>query len=271
MKMGDCLTLDHVLVRASRGVARSSGLAMSSWKGQLTERVALPCPRKGPCQMSNASHQEQIPCKKGQRECTCTCSIGMHEQWRWGSSTTLTHGNENDDAGQFGGKQIKGREGEREGRREKREQTQQQGRREGIEREREREPKKIERVTCMHICCRVENPSKIWGFLRWKSVQGCVENPSKILFCLFFPQFYSGFCWSKKTQIVCRGAKIIFWQFLRVSKKGFSKKDVHFLFLSFYVGTSKKDNMRKVERKISQKKTQKNSVFWVVVKKNAFL
>ena len=41
----------------------------------------------------------------------------------------------------------------------------------------------------IYICCRAENPSKIWGFLSWKSVQGCVENPSKIFFCLFFPSF----------------------------------------------------------------------------------
>ena len=42
--------------------------------------------------------------------------------------------------------------------------------------------------------------------------------------------FFAGL---KLTQIVCRGAKIIFWQFVRVSKKGFRKKNVHFLFLSF--------------------------------------
>ena len=66
---------------------------------------------------------------------------------------------------------------------------------------------------------------------------------------------------------MCRGAKIFFWQFVRVSK-GFSNKNVHFLFLFFfYVGKSKKENMKKWEGKF-QKNAKKNSVFWVVVKKN---
>ena len=30
-------------------------------------------------------------------------------------------------------------------------------------------------------------------------------------------------------------------------KKGFSKKNVHFLFLSFYVGERKRDNMKNME------------------------
>ena len=38
-----------------------------------------------------------------------------------------------------------------------------------------------------------------------------------------------------------------------------------FCFCLFYVGKSKKENMKKWKRKISTK-TQKNSVFWVVVK-----
>ena len=64
----------------------------------------------------------------------------------------------------------------------------------------------------------------------------------------------------KKTQIVCRGAKIIFWQFVRVSKKGIRKKNVHFLFLSFFVGERKRENMKKMEK---IKKAQKNSVLGV--------
>ena len=66
-----------------------------------------------------------------------------------------------------------------------------------------------------------------------------VENPSKValkirprFFLLAFPIFIVFFAGLKKTQIVCRGAK----NFLAVCqgvKKGFSKKNVHFLFLSF--------------------------------------
>ena len=71
---------------------------------------------------------------------------------------------------------------------------------------------------------------------------------------------------------MCRGAKINFWQFVKVSKHGFSKKKCGlFVFVFFYVGKSKKDKMKKMEKGKCQKKKQKNSVFWVVVKKNGFL
>ena len=69
------------------------------------------------------------------------------------------------------------------------------------------------------------------------------------MFFVCFPQFYSVFCWSKKSQIVCRGAKIIFWQFLRVC------------FCLVYVGTSKKDNMKKMEKDNKKKKKQKKLCF----------
>ena len=66
---------------------------------------------------------------------------------------------------------------------------------------------------------------------------------------------------------MCRGAKIIFGQFVRVSKEGFSNKNVHFLFLSFLWSRKKKrKHEKKWKNKISEK-AQKNSVFWVFVKK----
>ena len=67
---------------------------------------------------------------------------------------------------------------------------------------------------------------------------------------------------------MCRCAKIFFWQFVKVSKKGFSKKNVHFLFLSFLCWKKKKRKHEKNGKGKFQKKAQKNSVFWVVVKKN---
>ena len=90
-----------------------------------------------------------------------------------------------------------------------------------------------------------------------------VENPSKValkirprFFLLVFPSFIVFFA-GQKTQIVCRGAKIVFWQFVRVSKKGFLKKMCTFCFRLFYVGKSKKDNTEKVEEENFKKKTEK--------------
>ena len=70
---------------------------------------------------------------------------------------------------------------------------------------------------------------------------------------------------------MCRGAKIFFWQFVKVSKKGFSKKNVHFLFLSFSFWKKKMTKHEKHGKGKIQKKTRKNSVFWVVVKKFLFV
>ena len=66
---------------------------------------------------------------------------------------------------------------------------------------------------------------------------------------------------------MCRGAKIIFGQFVRLSKKGFSKEMCTFCFCLFYVGERKRENMKNWKTKIS-KKAQKNRVFGVVVNKN---
>ena len=69
---------------------------------------------------------------------------------------------------------------------------------------------------------------------------------------------------------MCRGAKIIFWQFVRVSKKGFRKKMCTFCFCLFYVGKSKKENMKKWKRKIS-KKTPRKIVFLGGCEENVFI
>ena len=115
-----------------------------------------------------------------------------------------------------------------------------------------------------HIC-RVENLSKICRFLSWKSVQGCVENLSKILFCLCFPPpppnfiVFSGYLKNHKQG----GCENIFGQFVSVSKKGFLKIMCTFCFCIFM--------LEKVKRKIWKtwkRESPENSVFWVVMKKN---
>ena len=60
---------------------------------------------------------------------------------------------------------------------------------------------------------------------------------------VFFPLFFG---YLKKTQIVCRGAKFVFWQFVRVSKEGFSKKMYTFCFCLFVL-EKKKRNMKNME------------------------
>ena len=47
---------------------------------------------------------------------------------------------------------------------------------------------------------------------------------------------------------MCRGAKIILWQFVRVSKKGFRKKCALFVFVFFVLEKSKKENTKKMEK-----------------------
>ena len=71
------------------------------------------------------------------------------------------------------------------------------------------------------------------GFFESKLGPRLGQNLVQDFYLLVFPQFYSVFRVCLKSQIVCRGAQIFFGQFVRVSKKGFSKKNVHFLFLSF--------------------------------------
>ena len=106
------------------------------------------------------------------------------------------------------------------------------------------------------ICCSVENLSKICRFLCRKSVQGCVENLSK-MFLLAFPKFYSVFWWSKKTQIVLRGAKIFFFGGRRGVKKGVSQKKGHFWFWSFLCWNKKKRKDEKHGKGIFQKMPRK--------------
>ena len=61
---------------------------------------------------------------------------------------------------------------------------------------------------------------------------------------------------------MCRGAKIFFWQFVRVSKKGFSKKNVHFLFLSFFMLEKEKEKLMKKMEKENFKKKNRKIVFF---------
>ena len=111
--------------------------------------------------------------------------------------------------------------------------------------------------------------SKIWGFFESKLGPRLRQNLVQDFFACFFPNFIVFFGYLKKTQIVCRGAKIIFWQFVRLSKKGFRKKMCTFCFCLFYVGERKEKTWKKWKTKIS-KKAQKNSVFGVVVNKMVF-
>ena len=59
-----------------------------------------------------------------------------------------------------------------------------------------------------------------FGFFESKLGPRLRQNLVQDFFLLVFPQFYSVFLGILKTQIVCRGAKIFFGQFVRVSKKG---------------------------------------------------
>ena len=88
-------------------------------------------------------------------------------------------------------------------------------------------------------------------------VQGWVKTWSKIVL-LVFPSFivFLGILKKTKTQIVCRGAKIIFWQFFRVSEKGFRKRMCAFCFCLFMLDKEKEENMKQVEKDI-QKNAQK--------------
>ena len=105
------------------------------------------------------------------------------------------------------------------------------------------------------------------GFFESKLGPRLRQNLVQDFFLLVFPQFYSVFWVCLKSQIVCRGAKILFWQFVRVSKKGFSKKNVHFLFLSFLCWKKKKGKYEKNGKGKFQEKPRKQC-FWVVVKKH---
>ena len=59
---------------------------------------------------------------------------------------------------------------------------------------------------------------------------------------------------------MCRCATILFGQFVRVSKKDFRRKKVHFLLLFFY-WNNKKRNYEKMEKENFKKKPKKNNVF----------
>ena len=110
------------------------------------------------------------------------------------------------------------------------------------------------------------------GFFESKLGPRLRQNLVQDFFLLVFPQFYSFFLGIlKKTQIVCRGAKIISWQFVRVSKKGFSKKNVHFLFLSFLCWRKKKRKHEKMEKENFKKSPEKQCFLGVCEENWSFL
>ena len=69
---------------------------------------------------------------------------------------------------------------------------------------------------------------------------------------------------------MCRGAKIIFWQFVRVSKKGFRKKMCTFCFCLFYGRERKRENMKKHGKIKFQKKPRKIVFFGCLWRKLVF-
>ena len=110
--------------------------------------------------------------------------------------------------------------------------------------------------------CWVENLSKVALKICPRFVFACFPPP---------PQFYSVFCWSKKTQIVCRGAKIFFGSLSGCLKRGFHRQKVHFWFWSFMLEQAKEKRWKQWKRTIS-KNAQKNSVFgWLWRTKVFFL
>ena len=84
-----------------------------------------------------------------------------------------------------------------------------------------------------------------------------------------FPKFYS-ILGISKSQIVCRGAKICFWQFVMVSRKGFSKKNVHFLLLSFLCWKKKMRKYEKLGKENFRKNAQQNCVLGGCEQKRCF-
>ena len=114
--------------------------------------------------------------------------------------------------------------------------------------------------THIYICCRVKTWSKIWFFeskLGPRLGQDLVQD----LFCLF-PQVCSVWGLSYKSQIVCRGAKIIVLQFVRVSKRVFENKCALFVFLC-WIKKEKQNRLKNGEK-------LKNCVLGEVVNKQVF-
>ena len=106
----------------------------------------------------------------------------------------------------------------------------------------------------IYICCRVENLSKNCPCLSGKSVQGWVENQSKILLLLVFPQFYSVLGES------CVGVRKYFFCGLSrcLLKRVVSKKCAFFAFVFLMLDKAKEKRWNKWKRTISRK-AQKNS------------
>ena len=115
----------------------------------------------------------------------------------------------------------------------------------------------------IYACCRVKTWSTMWGFLSQNLVQDCVKTWSKIFLCLFSPNFKVFWGIFKNTNSV-QGCENIFRQFVRVSKKGFRKQNVHFCFCLFYVGERKREKMKKKNGNENFKTIAQKKVFWGV-------
>ena len=101
----------------------------------------------------------------------------------------------------------------------------------------------------IYICCRVKTWSKIWVFSikTWSKV-GAKLGPRFVFAC--FSPILKCFGVSKNTQLVCRGAKIIFWQFVRISKEVFAQKCAPLVFV--FLRWRKREHMKKWTRTISR-------------------
>ena len=104
----------------------------------------------------------------------------------------------------------------------------------------------------IYMCCRVKILSKIWPFLSQTSGQGWVQDLSKTFFACV-SQFYSvlGVIYLK-SQIVCRGCKMVFWEVVGVSKKAFRKKC--FFVLSFLLEKAKEKKVKTWKNEIKKKR-----------------
>ena len=114
----------------------------------------------------------------------------------------------------------------------------------------------------MHICCRVKNRSKNLGLIS----QTLVQNKSQKLVqdvLFIFPSFIV-FLVCLNSQIVCRGAKIVFSQNCRdVKNDVFETKKAFFVFCLFYVEERQRETEENTKTGKLQKIAQKNCVLGV--------
>ena len=100
-------------------------------------------------------------------------------------------------------------------------------------------------LACIYIYAVESNIGPILGSFWFKNWSKVASKIGPRLFCLLSP--ISKCFWYFQNHKKCVGMHS-FLQFLGVAKKGFLK-NVHFLFLSFYVGERKREKRRKKKRK----------------------